>query len=401
MTSAPVDRPVGATNYAMNAARIIAAYMVVISHIRPLFFADYSQSDNTDAVTQLLYALTSVGHQAVIVFFVLSGYWVGGSVIRGLSRGSFSTAHYAVARITRLWVVLIPAIILTQVIDRVGLALRPDSDIYTGSPAYHTVVPVGGPLPNLDAPTTLGNLAFLQDIDVPSLGTNTALWSLAAEFWYYLLFPAALIAVWRGVSTVTRLVAAAVFVGGVLIVALPTQPDPTNVLGLFPAWLLGAAVAWQKPRIAALLARSRQGALTAARWVAVVAVIGAAVVDSRSGSTPSALALSLATAFLIATLVIDVQSRTAKTFLSPLSWAAEWSYSLYATHLPVVAFLAALIVPFAADRWQMTPATFGLLVAISIVPLAVGVLFYFLAEKHTGVLRSVANRYLRVRASTR
>ena len=42
---------------------------------------------------------------------------------------------------------------------------------------------------HLDAATFWGNLVFLQTILVPTYGTNALLWSLANEFWYYMLFP--------------------------------------------------------------------------------------------------------------------------------------------------------------------------------------------------------------------
>ena len=38
------------------------------------------------------------------------------------------------------------------------------------------------------------NIFFLQGIYTPTFGTDGALWSLANEFWYYLLFPLGLIA---------------------------------------------------------------------------------------------------------------------------------------------------------------------------------------------------------------
>jgi len=42
------------------------------------------------------------------------------------------------------------------------------------------------------------NVFFLQTITVPVYGSNSPLWSLANEFWYYLLFPLLLLAPQRG-----------------------------------------------------------------------------------------------------------------------------------------------------------------------------------------------------------
>jgi len=382
----------GSTNYAMNSMRFFAALAVVVSHVRPLFFVDYGEAESSSVVTQALYAVTSLGHQAVIIFFVLSGYWVGGSVIRGLARGGFNAASYTSARLTRLWLVLIPALFLTQILDRLGSALFPSSDVYQGSEAYHTVVPVDGPLPHLGVLDTLGNVFFLQDLYVTSAGTNTPLWSLAAEFWYYLLFPAILTAVWPGGGTRRRLLSGAIGVAGILIVSLAIKADATQVLVLFPVWLAGAAVAWKRDAIADRLAAARQSTLTVARSAALAAVLGTAAIDSRVGSLPTKFAVALATAGLIAVLVTDVSGPWPRKALGPWSWAAEWSYSLYAIHLPVIAILSAALLPDAQLRWQMTPGSFLLLLALTAIPVAVAVGFYFAFERHTSRVRALFTR---------
>lgn len=374
-------------NYAMNTMRIVAALVVVVSHVRPMFFVDYPDAESREPLTQVMYAVTGVGHQAVLVFFVLSGYWVGGSVIRGLRQGRFSVGAFATARLTRLWLVLIPAILVTQVIDRVGVALRPTSDVYEGSPAYHTIVPAGGPIQNLTLLDSLGNIAFVQDLYVPSVGTNTPLWSLAAEFWYYLLFPALILVFARRVSIATRAGAAAVSIAAIALVSFPTESSPTQVLLLFPAWLLGALVAFYQGRIASRMNGLQPWSRNAIRTVALLAVLVTAIADSRLHHIVSTYALAIAAAGLTAAYVVDVRSSRARAALRPMSWASEWSYSLYATHMPVVALLAALIVPMAADRWQLTVAGFLIMLALTAVPVAFAIGFYMLTEKHTDTVR--------------
>jgi peptidoglycan/LPS O-acetylase OafA/YrhL len=87
-TPAAPPRP-RADNRVLNVFRSAAALAVVLGHVRLLFFEDYATADH-DPVTAVLYALTSLGSEAVIVFFVMSGYWVGGSVIAGFRAGAFS-----------------------------------------------------------------------------------------------------------------------------------------------------------------------------------------------------------------------------------------------------------------------------------------------------------------------
>ena len=44
------------------------------------------------------YFLTGLGHQAVIIFFVLSGFFVGGSILKNLE--NFSFKRYFTTRLT-------------------------------------------------------------------------------------------------------------------------------------------------------------------------------------------------------------------------------------------------------------------------------------------------------------
>ena len=55
---------------------------------------------------------TGFAHQAVVVFFLLSGWLVGGTLLNKY-RDKHSFISYGIDRITRLWIVLIPAFVLT------------------------------------------------------------------------------------------------------------------------------------------------------------------------------------------------------------------------------------------------------------------------------------------------
>ena len=56
------------------------------------------------------YGISNLGHQAVIIFFALSGYLVGGSVINAIRRSEWSWVRYLTQRLVRLWLVLLPAL---------------------------------------------------------------------------------------------------------------------------------------------------------------------------------------------------------------------------------------------------------------------------------------------------
>lgn len=74
--------PQGAASVHLDALRGIAAVGVCLNHVRDIFFRDYSQLSHHNPLLALAYLATGLGHQWVIIFFVLSGYLVGGSALR-------------------------------------------------------------------------------------------------------------------------------------------------------------------------------------------------------------------------------------------------------------------------------------------------------------------------------
>src|SRR3954463_10277531 len=71
-----------AANVHLDAVRGAAALAVVAYHIRYKFFLDYSEVRSSDLLTHVFYAATAFGHDAVMVFFVLSGYLITGTVLK-------------------------------------------------------------------------------------------------------------------------------------------------------------------------------------------------------------------------------------------------------------------------------------------------------------------------------
>ena len=137
--------------------------------------------------------------EAVVVFFVLSGYLVGGSVLRAVRVGTWTWKDYLLKRLTRLWVPLIPGLIIGVILDRLGYRIFGQGSIYHNPPGIDLLTAVDLAR-RVGVRVFLGNAFFLQGILVPHLGTNVSLWSLADEFWYYIIFPLSVLAVTAGRS---------------------------------------------------------------------------------------------------------------------------------------------------------------------------------------------------------
>lgn len=370
----PIERP---ENNAINALRAAAALLVVVSHLRTLFFIDYSNAEH-NKLNNVFYFASSLGHPAVIVFFVMSGYWVGGSVLRQIQAGQFTWRRHLSQRLTRLWVVLIPALLVTAIVDAVGRSMRPLSDVYRGSPAYYGVAPIH-PNNHDGWIVLLGNAGFLQSIRVPTFGTNGPLWSLAYEAVYYALFPLACLLLLRSSPLAGRLLC------GLLFTAIALLAGKT-VLALGLPWLLGVAIAWQQKRIRILLSEKWTGWMQAMGIVGLIA--GFVVASASDNAWLSAAAISLPSGILLSSLLSDTRGPVIlRRCISSFSSIAGSSYSLYVTHCPVLVLLTAILVPRATDRWSLNPMSAAAAVGLVGTCMLTALLFAKLTENQTGRLR--------------
>jgi peptidoglycan/LPS O-acetylase OafA/YrhL len=363
-----------------NAIRSVSAVLVVMYHLRTVLFVPDEAAPNTP-LTGALYVLTNLGPGAVVVFFVLSGYWVGGSVFAADRRGTFRWSTYGIARLTRLWVVLLPALALTAVVDRIGQSLFSDRSIYAGDPAYHGVVPQDLAA-HTTAPAAVGTAFFVNTNLVPTFGTDGSLWSLAYEASYYAILPLTLCA-WRERRSLRA-------VGYVVLIAVIGVVGGFDVLMFLPVWLLGALVARYRAEISSQLTTWSPQVRRAARAIAGAATAAALCGTGVAWSSAAVATLSVTTTVFVALLVDDVTwTGLPGRAIGSLSRYAGASFSLYAMHLPLVVLVQAFLVEDAELRWAPTfPHWVGLAALVSLLTLA-GWGFARVTEHHTDRVRRI------------
>lgn len=66
----------------LDFVRGLSSIAVCAGHLRAALFVDFSQLSTPSLAQQVFYFATGLGHQAVMVFFVLSGFFVGGSILK-------------------------------------------------------------------------------------------------------------------------------------------------------------------------------------------------------------------------------------------------------------------------------------------------------------------------------
>lgn len=361
----------------LDLARGFSALAVCAGHLRSATLLDFAELQSPSAFHWTLYFLTGLGHQAVMIFFVLSGFFVGGSVLKaGIE---FDAVSYATARLTRLWTVLIPVLIVTAAVDLLLSKTYPEA--LAG--AYQGRWNSGPTATNYsNSPSTFfANTFFLQTIVSPVFGTNGPLWSLASEFWYYVLFPVIGTAVGLcGPARGRGARASFALLGIATLYALPGMHEG------FLVWLMGVgAYAYARrvpcrPRPIALVAASvmllAALAYSKSTWPAMPPNISS---DLVIGITFAILCVVLASWPPPGNSVIGAKVRVFSEGLSAIS------YSLYASHFPFVVLIAL----FGYGGLRLAP-DFGGIARYAgwlCVLLLLGSMCWYLFERNTETIR--------------
>jgi len=340
----------------------------VTYHWRYFFFISYQEIPLHRSRYALFYTFCMAGHQAVVLFFVLSGYLISGSVFRTLDRGTWSWKSYLTHRLVRLWIVLIPGLLLCLLWDSIGAHYAHTPVMYHGHPANNMLEDVGA---NLTLRNFASNLFFLQGILTHTFGSDGPLWSLANEFWYYVLFPLGLFAIRPKSSTQLRVLCVVFFAGIAWLIGI-------EILEKFPLWLVGTALArMPTPR---LTQRTRLVVTTC--YVPVFFLLGIRF--------PLPL---LAVDYLLAAATFGMLWVLLSATSAARPWAGErlsrelarFSYTLYLVHMPFSVLVASFLLGDA--RWfpDVPHLFFGAAILLLVIAYAYGVAR--LTEFHTDQVR--------------
>lgn len=291
----------------LDVLRVCAALVVMLSHDAPVLFGADS-------------ALFP-GHDAVIVFFVMSGY-----VIAYVSEGREDTpSKYALSRLSRLWSVAIPALGVAAI----AAVLDPSAtDRMQQAVAFVW--------------RSLLNAAFLGEswggeVLAPY---NSPMWSLNYEAWYYAIFGA-----WAFLAGRTRTVAVA---------ALCLGAGP-KIIALMPCWLLGVALyRWrdrlrlQKAIAACLLAGSVvlyaaayhfDLATTSRGWMRALTHGQSYHLGPSSSLIGDSILAVLMAAHIVAVANMPTVGRVLDTVRRPIRTVASCTLSIYLFHVPLLEIL--------------------------------------------------------------
>lgn len=320
---------------------------------------DYSSlpPNQQNFLAQGFYAVTRLGHEAVIVFFVLSGFLVGGKSLIRIHDGSFQPRNYAIDRIVRIMLPLLSALLL-----------------------FALVCAISGK--DFSIPIALGNLFSLQGILCPV--SFETLWSLSYEVWFYIIMCAIGYCfihkrkrkVFIGITTLTLC----------MVVFCILQPYYLFI------WFLGAFGFFIAPCRNRLL-----------KYISIAATFGfLALLQLTSDTNAATLAVSLLS--WISRPIIEVafgicfciclsqiiQYAPTSSFGNRLNIIgtklAAFSYTLYLTHIPV----RELLRYFGAPKSESLTLTAMLLfMCWLVVAMIIAYVLYLAFERNTNVVKGV------------
>jgi len=358
----------------LDLIRGVSALAVMVGHVRGLFFVDFPFLANKSLLYLVLYAVTGFGHQAVMIFFVLSGYFIGTSVIDSVSGQRWSWRVYLVNRLTRLQLVLLPALVLGAIWDQIGMRIPQAASFYYGG-LYKYYVP--SVALRSTVPAFFGNLFFLQRVISPVFGSNGPLWSLSYEFWYYILFPALILAAasWMGVRN------RFLYVG--LIVFLFWFIGPQISL-YFLIWIAGALVghlrraAWLRPSRALVPAATATALLfaLALAWNRVRPISLEALGD---------FVIGLCFVLWLYVMIHGSREDVSPAYAKSAKALSGFSYTLYLTHFPALLLLRGVLDPQGDWQPDLYHLFYGL--AIAILMLAYAYVVAEFTEARTAIAR--------------
>lgn len=152
----------------MDVMRVIAAWGVMLGHgVKFCKVTIFRTQDYFPYIQNI----------GVVLLIMISGFFIAYSLDRKRKDPLYGYKDFLIDKACRIEIAFIPAMILVAIMDKVNMTLAPDA--YKFYESYNVL-------------TFIGNIFQLQDIPkaglfVTSFGTARPFWTLAIEWWFYLL----------------------------------------------------------------------------------------------------------------------------------------------------------------------------------------------------------------------
>lgn len=356
----------------LDGLRGLAALYVVVGHARWLLWEGFTGFQSH--VTQyawwdkiLAYALVAFryGHEAVLFFFVLSGFVIHLKYAHQWQKGAlipFDWLNYLKRRAKRIYPPFLLSLGLAGIL--VMLGKQAGFSIYEAATPYPLINQNIQPV--TDFQTLLGNLAFVMGTYVPVFGANGPLWSLKYEWWFYMVYPLLVVLNRRNIYPATVLV---VFLFGVsFFSAYWPMKLIQEVASLLLSWWLGVLLA------EIFVGRIR---LSWAYLLCLIPALGLGLLGLGQHTVLNDTFCALGFTGLLA-FCFWLQSKGITLFIfEKFKWLGDCSYTLYIIHFPVMVLISGFLI----QRNGVLPAHFWFVIGGTMLVVLLAWFLHFVVEK--------------------
>lgn len=314
--------------------RWMSAYIVLIWHTVGIYFNPNWYPATIGGV---------IAHAAVIIFFIMSGFLIGKSIIKSYATDGFSFSKYIGNRAIRIWPPLLLTVILSFIFYKITKAVIPAQTelLWVMDFAYKD---------------NLGALLFLNGIATPR-PPNYALWSLPMEVWMYVL--AGLVATRK-----KFFIFIAAFLYVLIFKACHEMNSEYNVF-LYSSftWLLGFALAFLHNDNFRKIPKYTNCIILA---IGIFITFAFGYVYSTILFDKDKFISGIGFSLIFLSVLIDLM-KNKKLNLNLLPDQAAYSYTLYVIHVPTIFFIYFLSMQINKNSYMnIVLAILSMLVAVFI-----------------------------------
>jgi len=281
------------------------------------------------------------GGVGVSIFFCLSGFLIA-SILLHREPTWKNVGHFLFRRFMRVWPMMFTQIIATAILLCVAAP-----NYFTDITDYLASIP--------------GLLTFTSPASQAYLLSRSVLWTLQAEFWFYVLMAAAVLTFGRKSLLFLAIAGIAVawpFKLGAL--SVPYTTPPWALILYMDQLMTGVVCAFAVRQGSAALRISLQN--RAFLWVPLTAILALATLRFR-GYDYSWFFSSSAVAYLTAVIILHQWANPFKGDYEPIATLGRISYSVYLVHGVVLDFVSGHIFPHTLQFLFYS----GIIVAVSMM----------------------------------
>ncbi len=308
----------------------------------------------------VFYTLTRFGHEAVLIFFVLSGFLVGGKAIKRIRSNTFDIRSYVIDRAVRIVLPLLSALVLEVIVRHINSK-------------------------ETEMSTLIGNIFSLQGILCkPYIAT---LWSLSYEVWFYIILCAF-------ACCILNVKKAKGYVGLTVIFLCFAVFTKLKVYYLF-IWLLGAfgfLYVGKKSRFAPYASALALIGLMCALQLTSGSRFGGVYLENVRPYIELLFGL-IASLFITQIVNYRPSSKIAIKLNNTGTRLAAFSYTLYLVHFPVISVL----LHFGAPKCETVNIySVSLYIAWLLIAMLTSYLLYLVFERNTGKVKGWIKKNINV-----